>query len=287
MQSNLSHSSSINALIKSALEEDLDDVGDLTSQSLFSLPKIGKATIVSKSSGIISGIPLFIRVYEIIDKNIDISFSVREGDTIRQGNVIGELRGSVQSILKGERISLNFLQRLSGITTLTHQFVEKIADTGTKILDTRKTIPGYRLLEKYAVKQGGGVNHRFGLYDMILIKENHITAAGGIVPAVTGCLDWIQEKGFTVKVEVEVQNCEQIKQIINYPIHRIMLDNFSVSSIRKAVKIIKHKCEVEVSGNITLKNVRKIAETGVDFISVGCLTHSAPSLDLSILIGNK
>ncbi|MEJ2628035.1 MAG: carboxylating nicotinate-nucleotide diphosphorylase [bacterium] len=284
---NLPPNSNLETLINSALEEDLDDVGDLTSQSLFSSPENGKAVLITKSNGIISGIPVFIRVYELIDNNIDVNFSVQEGDAMEKGNIIAELRGRIQSILKGERISLNFLQRMSGIATLTHKFVEKIAHTGTKILDTRKTTPGYRFLEKQAVKQGGGVNHRFGLHDMILIKENHITAAGGIVPAVTTCLNWMGKNQISVKIEVEVQNCEQIQKIINYPIHRIMLDNFSLTSMQEAVKLINHKCEVEVSGNITLENVQKVAKTGVDFISVGSLTHSAPPLDMTILLGNK
>jgi len=276
--------SHIDSLIKAALDEDLDDVGDLTSQSLFQQDTLGKFKLISKSNGIISGIPVFKRVYDIIDKNSEINFFIKEGTVVKDSTLIAELKGNLLSLLKGERISLNFLQRLSGISTLTNKFVEKIAHTNTKILDTRKTTPGYRYLEKYAVKQGGGFNHRFGLYDMILIKENHITAAGGIVNAITYCLDWINKNEVDIKIEVEVQNCEQIKEIIHFPIHRIMLDNFSLLSIEEAVKLINTTCEVEVSGNITLDNVQKVAETGVDYISVGCLTHSSESLDISMLL---
>ncbi|MFO7889222.1 MAG: carboxylating nicotinate-nucleotide diphosphorylase [bacterium] len=281
---NNSHNSKIDLLITSALNEDLDDVGDLTGQSLFSKKIIGKAKITSKANGIISGIPVFKRVYEIIDNNIDLSFNVQEGEKVENGDVIGDLKGDVSSILKGERISLNFLQRMSGISTLTHKFVEKISHTNTHILDTRKTTPGYRYLEKYAVKQGGGINHRFGLYDMILIKENHISVSGGITNAVAKCLEWVKSNNLDVQVEVEVQNCAQIEKIIKYPIKRVMLDNFSLTSIKKAVTLISNKCEIEVSGNITLKNVQQVAETGVDFISVGSLTHSAKSLDMSMLL---
>jgi len=274
----------IDSIITSALDEDLDDVGDLTSQSLFPQNTYGKAKLFSKSDGIISGIPVFNRVYDIIDKNIDISFNIKEGTKVESGTLLAELEGNLLSILKGERISLNFLQRLSGISTLTNKFVEKISHTNTKILDTRKTTPGYRYLEKYAVKQGGGVNHRFGLYDMILIKENHITAAGGTASAITQCLEWINKKELDIAIEVEVQSCEQIREIINFPIHRIMLDNFSLASIKDAVRLINNKFEVEVSGNITIENVQKVAETGVDYISIGRLTHSSESLDISMVL---
>ncbi len=284
MNNNIIINSNIDSLITSAIDEDLDDMGDLTSQSLFKKNTYGKAELIVKSNGIISGVPVFNRVYDIIDKTIDISFNIKDGTRVESGTLLAELKGNLLSLLKGERISLNFLQRLSGISTLTNKFVEKISHTNTKILDTRKTTPGYRYMEKYAVKQGGGANHRFGLYDMILIKENHSTAAGGIVRAINQCLDWINEKGLDIAIEVEVQNCDQIKKIINLPIHRIMLDNFSLISIKNAVKLINHKFEVEVSGNITLKNVQKVAETGVDYISVGCLTHSPTSLDISMLL---
>lgn len=283
---NFSYNSHIDSLIRSALNEDLDDIGDLTTQSLFTKTIHSKAKLISKSSGVISGIPVFHRVYEILDNNININISVKDGEKSENGKIIGELEGDLSSILKGERTSLNFLQRMSGISTLTHRFVEKISHTNTKILDTRKTTPGYRYLEKYAVRQGGGVNHRFGLYDMILIKENHISAAGGITKAVSACLDWIKNHNLDVKIEVEVQNCKQIEKIINYPVDRVMLDNFSITAIKQAVTLINHKCEIEVSGNITLDNVQEVAETGVDLISVGSLTHSAPSLDISMLVNN-
>ncbi len=283
MSNNLPNSK-IDSLIASALDDDLDDIGDLTTKSIIPKKTIGKVRLISKSNGIISGIPIFKRVYEIIDKDINLCFYVQDGEKIEKGMVLCDLNGCLHSIFKGERISLNFLQKMSGISTLTNKFVEKISHIKTKILDTRKTTPGYRFIEKYAVKLGGGVNHRFGLYDMILIKENHITAAGGIRKAVNRCLDWIKNKDIDIKIEVEVQNYEQIKEIINLPIDRVMLDNFSVASIQEAVKLIDHRFEVEVSGNIELKNVQKVAESGVDFISVGSITHSAKSLDMSMLL---
>jgi len=275
----------VDFLIKNALDEDLNGNGDITSSAIVSGDKTGKAKVISKQRGIIAGLKVFERVFRHISHDIKIDFYKNDGDFVEKGNLICVVSGRVVDILTGERTALNFLQRLSGISTLTNKYVKAIEGTGTLILDTRKTIPAYRNLEKYAVKTGGGMNHRFGLYDMVLIKENHIRNAGSIKDAVEKVTNYLENKDLLnkIKVEVEVTNISEVEEALSLPVHRIMLDNMSVNEIKECLKIIDHKKEVEASGNITLSNIREIAETGVDFISVGAITHSALSFDVSML----
>lgn len=221
--------------------------------------------------------------FKFLDPGIEFTQVVMERDKFKVGNVLFEVEGRLSAILTAERTALNFLQHLCGVATLTNKFVEKVRGTGVKILDTRKTTPGLRELEKYAVRCGGGENHRMGLWDMILIKGNHIKAVGGIGEAI----EKLKVKSEKLKVEVEVKDLEELGQAIKYPIDRVMLDNMSIEEIREAVKkcqIQNPKCKIEVSGRVNLENVKEIAETGVDYISVGALTHSAPSIDMSLKV---
>jgi nicotinate-nucleotide pyrophosphorylase (carboxylating) len=272
----------IKKIIKTALEEDLGS-GDITTNLTIPEKQKGKGFIIAKEEGIIAGLDVAKLVFKQIDSGLAFKSLMRDGVKVRPGQKVALIQGKVKSILAGERSALNFLQRLSGIATLTNEFVRKIKGTSAKILDTRKTTPGLRLLEKYAVKKGGGENHRRGLYDMILIKNNHIQAAGSISPAIRKALR--NRKG--LKIEVETKNFEEINEVLNLKIDRIMLDNFKPENLKKTVKLIRSKnkkVEIEASGRVNLKNVRKIALSGVDYISVGALTHSAKALDLSLLL---
>jgi len=224
-------------------------------------------------------------VFKTINPNLSFVPNVMDGDFVKNGDIIAFVSGDAKSILTSERVALNFLQRMSGIATLTRKFVEAVKGTKAKITDTRKTAPGLRLIDKLAVEIGGGVNHRFGLYDMILIKDNHIAIAGGVERAIERCLKYVKEKNIDVKIEVEAQNLEDVKKILKYEeIDRILLDNFSIDDLRRAVDLINGKLEIEASGGITLENVRQIAEAGVDYISIGMLTHSPKALDISLEI---
>lgn len=272
----------IQKVVKTALKEDLGK-GDITSELIIPEKQKGEGFIIAREKGIISGLEVVKSVFKQVDPGLMFKPLVSDGDKVRPSQKVALIRGKIKSILAGERISLNFLQRLSGIATLTGEFVRKISGTRAKILDTRKTTPGLRLLEKYAVKKGGGKNHRQGLYDMILIKDNHIEAAGSIPLAIRKALR--NKKG--LKIEVETRNLEEIKQALNFKIDRIMLDNFKPGDLKKAVQFIRSKnkkVEIEASGRVNLKNIRKIALSGVDYISVGALTHSAKALDLSLLL---
>ena len=272
----------IQEIVKIALEEDLGK-GDITSELIIPEKQKGMGFIIAKEKGIIAGLEVAKSVFKQVDPGLVFKPLVSDGDKVRPNQKVALIRGKAKSILAGERTALNFLQRLSGIATLTGEFVRKIRGTKAKILDTRKTAPGLRLLEKYAVKKGGGKNHRQGLYDMILIKDNHIEAAGSISLAIRKALR--NRKG--LKIEVETRNLEEIKEALNFKINRIMLDNFRSEDLKKAVKLIRSKnkkVEIEASGKVNLKNVRKIALSGVDFISVGALTHSAKALDFSLLL---
>ncbi|PID95709.1 MAG: nicotinate-nucleotide diphosphorylase (carboxylating) [Bacteroidetes bacterium] len=206
-----------------------------------------------------------------------------DGDVIEVGDVIFEVKGKSISILSAERLALNFLQRMSGIATATRQIVDLIKATNTTVLDTRKTTPNLRIVEKYAVKVGGGANHRFGLYDMIMIKDNHVDFAGGVVPAIKACQQYLKQKEKDLKIEIEVRNFEELQQVLDYgQVHRIMLDNFTPEQTSEALTLINHRFETESSGNITIHNILDYAKTGVDFISIGALTHHIKSLDLSL-----
>jgi nicotinate-nucleotide pyrophosphorylase (carboxylating) len=277
---------SVAALICRAIEEDVG-TGDVTSLSTVPDGSGSRARIVAKADGIVAGIQTASNVFTTVDSRVQVIPSITDGTAVYAGDLVMELAGPSRSLLSAERTALNFLQRLSGIATLTGRHVAKIEGTDVTILDTRKTTPGWRTLEKQAVVAGGGVNHRIGLWDMVLIKENHIRAAGGIMNAVNACRMWIAENHpFPLKIEVETRNQTEIEEALKVGCDRIMLDNMPPNVLRSAVTLIRAHTpivEIEASGNVSLDNVRAIAETGVDFISIGALTHSAPALDLSLL----
>ena len=274
----------IELLIDLALREDLGENGDVTSNCILNSDDEGQASIIVKKDGIIAGLPIAEWVFKKVNPGLKVENRVEEGSKVQRYEEVVRIIGPLAGILTAERTGLNFLQRLSGIATLTAEFVRKVAGTKVRILDTRKTTPGFRVLEKYAVRAGGGGNHRFGLYDMVLIKENHIAAAGGIASAVEQTRENMKKRDLNLKIEVEVRNLSEVEQVLNLAVDRLMLDNMSLQKIREAVKLANGKVELEVSGGVTLETVREIAETGVNYISVGALTHSASSLDLSLLI---
>ncbi|MBI4547951.1 MAG: carboxylating nicotinate-nucleotide diphosphorylase [Ignavibacteriae bacterium] len=276
--------SRVTRLIEQAIQEDLG-MGDVTTDAIVPPDLRGRAEIVAKESGVLAGLEYAAHVFEIIDSEVEFKPLVNDGSFVQSGTVVASLEGALASILKGERTALNILQRMSGIATLTRKFVDAVKGMKTKITDTRKTAPGLRVLDKHAVQFGGGVNHRFGLDDMVLIKDNHIAAVGEISAAIERCLHYVQQKHLALKIEVETKNLQQVEKALKHKgLHCIMLDNFTLDEMRKAVKLINHAVEVEASGNVTLENVRAIAETGVDFISIGALTHSPKALDISLKI---
>jgi nicotinate-nucleotide pyrophosphorylase (carboxylating) len=270
----------IDNIIKQALKEDIGK-GDITTKLTVSPKLIATAQIIAKEIGILAGSDVVNKVFQALDPKVKVTFFIKEGKSFKKGSVLALVSGKTQLLHIGERTALNFLCRLSGIATLTRKFVDKVAGTKVKILDTRKTTPNLRILEKYAVKIGGGQNHRFGLYDMILIKDNHIKTAGGITNAVIRAQKGNKSK---LPIEVETKNLTEVKEALQLKVPMIMLDNMNLRQIRKAVKLAKSKAKLEVSGGVTLRNVRKFAETGVDFISIGALTHSAPIVDISMKI---
>ena len=266
-------------IIYSALEEDIGQ-GDVTTNLLIPEDRKSKALCIAKENFVLAGLPFVREVFRILDPSILFKTLYNDGSKVKKGNIIAEISGKTCVILKGERVSLNILQRLSGIATLTNRYVEKTRGLKAKIVDTRKTTPCHRFMEKYAVKVGGGYNHRFGLFDGILIKDNHIKTLGSIEKAVREA-----KKGHHLfKIEVEVKNLKELKEAIESGADIIMLDNMSVRDMKEAVKIAKGRVMLEASGNISLENVREVAETGVDLISVGALTHSAPAVDISLKI---
>jgi nicotinate-nucleotide pyrophosphorylase (carboxylating) len=277
-----SDKSRLDAFLKAALEEDLGTEGDVTTLSVLARSGKGEGILVSKEKGVIAGLPVFERVFTLLDDSISVDLFKEDGLGVDGGERLGRIRGDLSAILRGERTALNLLQRLSGVATLTRRFVESVRGTGAVILDTRKTTPGMRFLEKYAVRMGGGQNHRHGLYDMILIKDNHIAAAGGIEKAISSCLKWIAHTKKDLAIEVETRTLEEVESALRFPVQRIMLDNMDLNTMRQAVAVIGGKTDVEASGNMDLETVREVAMTGVDYISVGALTHSAPSLDISL-----
>jgi len=274
----------IESLIDLALREDLGENGDVASNCILNPDDEGQASIIVKKAGIIAGLPIADWVFKKVNPGLKVQSRVEEGSKVQPYEEVVRIIGPLAGILTAERTGLNFLQRLSGIASLTAEFVRKVEGTKVIILDTRKTTPGFRVLEKYAVRAGGGRNHRFGLYDMVLIKENHIAAVGGIASAVEQTRENMKNRDLNLKIEVEVRNLSEVEQVLNLAVDRLMLDNMSLQKIREAVKLVNGKVELEVSGGVTLETVREIAETGVNYISVGALTHSASSLDLSLLI---
>ena len=271
----------IDAVIDIAFKEDIGD-GDHTTLSCIPHDLEGRARLLVKQDGILCGVELAKKIFAKFDPTLKMTQYLHDGDTIKKGDVAFVVEGKTISILQTERLVLNFMQRLSGIATQTHEYVKLLEGTGTKILDTRKTTPGLRLLEKYAVKVGGGENHRIGLYDMILIKDNHIDYAGGVTAAITKTKEYLKAKGKNLKIEVEARTLDEIKEILTFDVDRILIDNFTPEETKTAVALINGKCKTESSGGITKESIRAYAEAGVDYISVGALTHHISSLDLSL-----
>lgn len=271
---------SIDELIAIALKEDIG-CGDITTDSVVSPNLTGRGDVIAKDPFVVAGLGVARSVFNQLDHTVDFSTDFTDGDFIKIGQIVFSVQGKLASILKAERTALNFIQRLSGIATLTHTYADRLKNTQVRVVDTRKTTPGWRALEKYAVKTGGGSNHRMGLYDGVLIKDNHIAACGGIRAAVARARKGVHH---LVKIEVEVTNLDELTEALSAGVDVIMLDNMTPEQIRKAVKQINGQVLVEVSGNVTLDNLSQLAEAGVDFISVGALTHSAKSADMSMKI---
>ena len=267
-----------------AINEDFGERGDITSLATCQSGSKARAKIIAKAEGVIAGLTVAQRVFQLVDAQTRFEALVDEGTKVQPSDLVATIIGDIGHLLSAERVALNFLARLSGIATLTSQFVEAVHSTKVKILDTRKTTPGLRTFEKYAVRVGGGENHRFGLFDMFLIKENHIAAAGSIENAVLQCRDLMKAKGFSAAIEVEARTIADVSEAKRLGVDRIMLDNMTITQMREAASLVNGEIELEASGNVNLHSVRKIAETGVDFISVGSLTHSAKALDLSMLV---
>ena len=270
-------------LIDRALQEDIR-TGDITSQATVPPDMNGEAVIIAKQDGIIAGLSICQHVFQRTDDKLKFKLFFKDGNRVNSGNQLMHISGNLSAILKAERVALNFLGRLSGVSTLTNKFVQEVKNTHCKILDTRKTTPLFRGLEKYAVKIGGGENHRFGLFDMYLVKENHIITAGSIESILEKVFNHRDKNKIDAKVEVEVRGIEELKIALNYPVDCILLDNMSVETIYKAVRICSGKTKLEVSGGVSLSNVKIYALTGVDYISIGKLTHSVENFDLSLLI---
>ena len=261
-----------------------EDIGDGDHTTLCCIPEdaMGKSHLLIKEDGILAGVEVAKRVFARFDDTMKVEVLIQDGAHVKKGDIAMVVTGKVRSLLQTERLMLNIMQRMSGIATMTNKYVEKLKGMKTHVLDTRKTTPGMRMLEKQAVKIGGGMNHRIGLFDMILLKDNHVDFAGGITNAIDRCHKYLEEKGLKLKIEIEVRNFDELQQVIDHGgVDRIMLDNFSVADTRKAVEIIAGRFETESSGGITFDTIRQYAECGVDFISVGALTHSVKGLDMS------
>jgi nicotinate-nucleotide pyrophosphorylase (carboxylating) len=272
----------IHQFIKGALAEDVGD-GDHTSLATIPGNTTGKAKLLVKDHGILAGVELAVEIFNQVDPSLKVSLFMHDGDKIKPGDIAFEVEGDAKNILTAERLVLNCMQRMSGIATKTHELVELLAGTKAKALDTRKTTPGLRYLEKWAVRIGGGVNHRFGLYDMILIKDNHVDYSGGIRQAIENTKQYLKEKNKHLDIEIEVRNLDELEEALQTGgINRILLDNFNYEDMRKAVARINGAYATEASGGITTANIREYAECGVDYISMGGLTHSVKSLDLSL-----
>ncbi|MCE5331090.1 MAG: carboxylating nicotinate-nucleotide diphosphorylase [Bacteroidales bacterium] len=268
-------------LISLWFAEDIGD-GDHTTLSCIPATAIGKSQLIIKENGVLAGVEVARQIFKAFDPELKTTVFIQDGAEVKVGDVAFVVEGKIQSLLQTERLMLNIMQRMSGVATRTRKYVKLLEGTKTRVLDTRKTTPGLRLLEKEAVKIGGGVNHRIGLYDMILLKDNHVDFAGGIDKAILRARDYLKEKGKNLKIEIEVRNFDELAQVMAIGgVDRIMLDNFSVENTRKAVEIIAGQYETESSGGITFDTLRDYAECGVDYISVGALTHSVKSLDMS------
>lgn len=272
----------IQQFIINALEEDIGE-GDHTSLSTIPSNAVGKAKLLVKEEGIIAGVSLALEIFKQVDANLKVDVLIEDGKPVKYGDIAFYVEGSVRSILAAERLVLNSMQRMSGIATTTNQIVQKLSSTHTQVLDTRKTTPNIRFLEKWAVKIGGGVNHRFGLYDMILIKDNHVDYAGGIANAIGAAKAYLADNHKNIQIEIEVRNEAELSEVLNIGgIDRILLDNFNFDQLKKAVKTVNKRFITEASGQITAGNALQYAECGVDYISMGVLTHSVKSLDMSL-----
>ena len=268
-------------LIDLAFAEDIGD-GDHTTLCCIPDTAMGKSHLLIKEDGILAGVEVAKRVFARFDPTMQVEVLIGDGAHVKKGDIAMVVTGKVRSLLQTERLMLNIMQRMSGIATMTAKYVERLKGTKTHVLDTRKTTPGLRMLEKQAVKIGGGMNHRIGLFDMILLKDNHIDFAGGLANAINRCHEYLKEQGLDMKIEIEVRNFDELQQAMDCGgINRIMLDNFSVENTKKAVEMVAGKYETESSGGITFDTIRDYAECGVDFISVGALTHSVKGLDMS------
>ena len=271
----------VDRLIDLSFAEDIGD-GDHTTLCCIPDTAMGKSKLLIKEDGILAGIEVAKRVFARFDPTLQVEVFIQDGTPVKKGDVAMIVSGKVRSLLQTERLMLNIMQRMSGIATMTHRYVERLEGTKTHVLDTRKTTPGLRMLEKQAVKIGGGMNHRIGLFDMILLKDNHVDFAGGIENAIDRCHAYLKEKGLNLKIEIEVRNFDELQRVLDHGgVNRIMLDNFTVADTKKAVDLIGGKYETESSGGITIDTLRDYAEAGVDFISVGALTHSVKGLDMS------
>ncbi|MFW5753743.1 MAG: carboxylating nicotinate-nucleotide diphosphorylase [Marinilabiliaceae bacterium] len=268
--------------IESALKEDIGD-GDHSSLACIPPEATGEARLMVKESGILAGVDVAVEIFRYLDPQINITRLLTDGTQVQPGDIAFSLEGKTQTLLKGERLVLNIMQRMSGIATSTREYVQLLDGLPTKILDTRKTTPGMRFLEKEAVKTGGGENHRMGLYDMIMLKDNHVDFAGGIKNAISATRQYLKQTGKDLKIEIEVRSMEELREVLRVGgIHRVMLDNFDTTTLREAVELINGRYETEASGGITKETIRSYAECGVDFISVGALTHHIRSLDMNL-----
>ncbi len=275
---NITMKMNVDERILSALKEDITSE-DITTNSVMRDYQLGEVELICKQDGVIAGLDVFKRVFELLDEKTEVTFYTKDGDSVKKGEKLGLIRGDIRVLLSGERTALNFLQRMSGIATYTRTIADLLKGSKTKLLDTRKTTPNMRVFEKYAVKVGGGYNHRFNLSDGILLKDNHIGAAGGVKEAVRMAKEYAP---FVRKIEVEVENLDMLKEALEAGADIIMLDNMSVDDMKEAVRLCAGRAETECSGNVTKENVARLVDIGVDYISSGALTHSAPILDLSL-----
>lgn len=278
----------IDALIQQALDEDIRDnmgifpTGDHSSLAIFGKGKDGHARLLAKDEGVLAGVELALEIFKAVDATLDIDILLQDGSKIKHGDIVLKAKGNICSLLRAERVVLNFMQRMSGIATMASKYVEAVKDTNCSILDTRKTTPNLRHIEKWAVRIGGASNHRFGLYDMIMLKDNHVDFSGGIANAIKYANEYLTKHAYKLPIEIETRNLDEVAEVLSIgQVDRIMLDNFTPMDVQKAVNLIAKRFETEASGGITLETVRDYALAGVDFISVGALTHSVRSLDLS------
>ena len=278
MNNQITMTLNVDPLLMQALQEDITSE-DITTNSVMRAPQAGEVQLICKQDGIIAGLQIFERVFQLLDDTVTVEFFCEDGDAVKSGQLMAVVRGDIRALLSGERVALNYLQRMSGIATYTHSIAKLLEGSKTKLLDTRKTTPNMRIFEKYAVKVGGGYNHRYNLSDGILLKDNHIGAAGSVTKAVQMAKEYAP---FGRKIEIEVENLDMVKEAVEAGADIIMLDNMSPEMMKEAISLIDGRAETECSGNVTRENVERLLELGVDYISSGALTHSAPILDISL-----